>query len=87
VEIAPKDIFFQKPLHPYSQALISAVPVPNPDYKNERILLTGDVPSPANPPTGCHFHPRCPKVMTICSKQEPVLREIEKNHFTACHLY
>lgn len=87
VEIAPKDIFFQKTLHPYAQALISAVPVPNPDYKKERILLTGDVPSPANPPKGCYFHPRCPKVMPICSKEEPILREIEKNHFTACHLY
>ncbi|MBN2396118.1 MAG: ATP-binding cassette domain-containing protein, partial [Candidatus Atribacteria bacterium] len=87
VEIAPKDAFFQKTLHPYAQALISAVPVPNPEYKRKRILLPGDVPSPANPPTGCHFHPRCPKAMEICSKVEPALREVEKNHYVACHLY
>jgi len=87
VEIAPKDIFFQNTLHPYAQALVSAVPVPNPDFKKKRIILKGDVPSPANPPEGCRFHPRCSKAMDICSKKEPLLKEIEKNHFVACHLY
>jgi oligopeptide/dipeptide ABC transporter ATP-binding protein len=87
VEIAPKSIFFNKTLHPYAQALVSAVPVPNPDFKKKRIILQGDVPSPANPPKGCRFHPRCSKVMDICSKEKPPLREIEKNHFVACHLY
>jgi oligopeptide/dipeptide ABC transporter ATP-binding protein len=87
VEIAPKDTFFNKTLHPYAQALVSAVPVPNPDYQKKRILLKGDVPSPANPPKGCRFHPRCSRVMDVCLKKEPPLREIEKNHFVACHLY
>jgi len=87
VEIAPKNIFFQNTLHPYAQALVSAVPVPNPDFKKKRIILKGDVPSPANPPEGCRFHPRCSKAMDICSKKEPLLKEIEKNHFVACHLY
>jgi oligopeptide transport system ATP-binding protein len=87
VEIAPKDIFFQNTLHPYARALVSAVPVPNPDFKKKRIILKGDVPSPANPPEGCRFHPRCSKAMDVCSKKEPLLKEIEKNHFVACHLY
>jgi oligopeptide/dipeptide ABC transporter ATP-binding protein len=87
VEIAPKEIFFKNTLHPYAQALVSAVPVPNPDFKKKRIILQGDVPSPANPPKGCRFHPRCSKAMEICSKEEPPLKEIEDNHFVACHLY
>ena len=87
VEIAPKKAFFDNTLHPYAQALVSAVPVPNPDFKRKRILLEGDVPSPADPPAGCHFHPRCPKVMEICSQVEPELKEVEKGHFVACHLY
>lgn len=87
VEIAPKDIFFQKTLHPYAQALVSAVPVPNPDFKKKRIILQGDVPSPANPPEGCRFHPRCSKAMDICTREEPILKEIEKDHDVACHLY
>ncbi len=87
VEIAPKDRFFNNTLHPYAQALVSAVPVPNPDFKRKRVLLQGDVPSPANPPSGCRFHPRCPQVMDICSKVEPVLKEVEAKHFVACHLY
>jgi len=74
-------------MHPYTQALISAVPVPNPDYKKERIILQGDVPSPANPPKGCRFHPRCFKVMKICSEIEPKLTETKEEHFCACHLY
>lgn len=87
VEIADKKELFADTMHPYTQALISAVPVPNPDYKKERIILKGDVPSPANPPKGCRFHPRCSKVMKICSEIEPKLVEIKKGHFCACHLY
>ncbi len=87
VEIADKKEFFANTLHPYAQALISAVPVPNPDYKKKRIILQGDVPSPANPPKGCRFHPRCSKVMKICSEVEPKLKEVKDGHFCACHLY
>jgi len=87
VEVASKKVFFDNTLHPYAQALVSAVPVPNPDYKRKRILLEGDVPSPADPPVGCHFHPRCPKVMKICSQVDPEMKEVEENHFVACHLY
>jgi len=87
VEIADKKELFADTMHPYTQALISAVPVPNPDYKKERIILKGDVPSPANPPKGCRFHPRCSKVMKMCSEIEPKLVEIKKGHFCACHLY
>ncbi|MCD6237967.1 MAG: ABC transporter ATP-binding protein [Thermotogae bacterium] len=87
VELADKKAFFDDPLHPYTQALISAVPVPNPDYKKKRIVLQGDVPSPANPPKGCRFHPRCFKAMDICSKVEPELVEVKPGHFVACHLY
>jgi len=87
VEIADKKEFFADTLHPYAQALISAVPVPNPDYKRERIILKGDVPSPVNPPQGCRFHPRCSKVMKICSEIEPELVKVKEGHFVACHLY
>jgi len=87
VEIADKKELFADTMHPYTQALISAVPVPNPDYKKERIILKGDVPSPANPPKGCRFHPRCSKAMKICSEVEPKLKEVKPGHFCACHLY
>jgi len=87
VEVADKKEFFANTLHPYAQALISAVPVPNPDYKKKQIILQGDVPSPANPPKGCRFHPRCSKVMKICSEVEPKLKEVKDGHFCACHLY
>lgn len=87
VEIADKKELFADTMHPYTQALISAVPVPNPDYKKERIILKGDVPSPVNPPKGCRFHPRCSKVMHKCSKVEPELLEVKEGHFVACHLY
>jgi len=87
VEIANKKKLFANAMHPYTQALISAVPVPNPDYKKGRIILKGDVPSPANPPKGCRFHPRCSKVMKMCSEIEPKLKEVKPGHFCACHLY
>jgi oligopeptide/dipeptide ABC transporter ATP-binding protein len=87
VEIADKKELFADTMHPYTQALISAVPVPNPDYKKEQIILKGDVPSPANPPKGCRFHPRCSKAMEICSEVEPKLNEVKERHFVACHLY
>ena len=81
-----KDIF-SRPLHPYSEALFSAVPVPDPDYKMKRIILKGDIPSPANPPSGCKFHTRCEKCMDICKLKAPEFREYEPGHFVACHLY
>lgn len=81
-----KDIF-AKPLHPYTQALFSAVPVPDPDCKMNRIILSGDIPSPANPPKGCKFHTRCSKCMGVCSEVEPKYVEAQKGHFVACHLY
>jgi peptide/nickel transport system ATP-binding protein/oligopeptide transport system ATP-binding protein len=88
VEIAPTKTLFSNPLHPYTQALLSAVPVPDPRHKRERIILTGDVPSPLNPPGGCRFHPRCPAVMQeICPHREPTLLEHEPDHWVSCWLY
>jgi len=87
VELGDKDGVFESPLHPYTIALLSAVPVPDPDKESSRrrIVLEGDVPSPANPPAGCHFHPRCPHVEAICRELEPALREVAPGHFAACH--
>lgn len=85
VETAPKKELFDEPLHPYTKALMSAIPVPNPEYKKQRIILQGDVPSPVNPPSGCPFHPRCPVAKPICSKEKPELREVKPDHFVACH--
>ena len=87
VELANSDKLYQKPLHPYTQALLSAVPVANPEVKRERIILQGDLPSPANPPSGCYFHPRCRSCMDVCRTTAPEWKEIEPGHFTACHLY
>jgi oligopeptide/dipeptide ABC transporter ATP-binding protein len=87
VERAGTDQLFSRPLHPYTQALLSAIPIPDPDLKRERIVLQGDVPSPAAPPPGCRFHTRCPAVMPVCSKVEPPLLETRPGHFVACHLY
>ena len=89
VELASSTELFSKPFHPYTQALWSAVPIPDPviEETRERIVLEGDVPSPANPPNGCHFCTRCPAVMEVCRQIVPELREIEAQHFVACHLY
>ena len=87
VEFGPKDKIFDNPLHPYTNALFSAVPNPNPDEKTERIILKGDIPSPANPPMGCKFHTRCPNATEICKHIVPKYKEVEQGHFVACHLY
>jgi oligopeptide/dipeptide ABC transporter ATP-binding protein len=87
VERADTEDLFSRPLHPYTQALLSAIPIPDPLTKRERIVLKGDVPSPAAPPPGCRFHTRCPAVMPVCSQVEPPLIEIRQNHWVACHLY
>ena len=87
VEMAPANALFKKPLHPYTLALLSAVPIPDPTRKPERIILTGDVPSPINPPSGCRFHPRCPERMDICDKEEPAMRRAGDGHLVACHLH
>jgi len=84
VETAEADSLYREPLHPYSQALLSAAPVPDPRRKRERIVLTGDVPSPISPPPGCRFHTRCLFAESVCKEQEPALREIRENHFAAC---
>jgi oligopeptide transport system ATP-binding protein len=88
-ELGPRDALYERPLHPYTQALLSAVPEPDPDVETarRRIILKGDVPSPANPPDGCSFCTRCPKVMEICRKVQPAFREVEPGRFAACHLH
>ena len=85
VEITSREQLFLKPLHPYTQALMSAIPVPNPKLKKQRMILPGDVPSPLNPPSGCRFHPRCPFAKPICSEEEPELRELLPGHQVSCH--
>jgi len=87
VEYAETEKIFSKPLHPYTQALFSAIPVPDPDFKMKRIILEGSIPSPANPPSGCKFHTRCLHCMEICKTQAPAWKEVEEGHFCACHLY
>jgi oligopeptide/dipeptide ABC transporter ATP-binding protein len=86
VELATDRELYRNPLHPYSQALLSAVPIPDPEISRERILLQGDVPSPLNPPKGCTFHTRCPLRMDICSQEIPVFRNTGDEHSVACHL-
>jgi oligopeptide transport system ATP-binding protein len=85
VETADKTELYENPLHPYTKALLSAVPLPDPRLKRERIILSGDLPSPANPPSGCRFHTRCPKCSEICSQQLPELKDVGNNHLVACH--
>ncbi len=85
VEIAESEELFQNPLHPYTKALISAIPKDNPDEEKERIILEGDVPSPIDPPSGCYFHPRCPEAYEPCDQYEPELIEVEPDHFVSCH--
>jgi len=87
VEHAPTEEVFSRPLHPYTQALLSAIPIPDPDLKRERIVLQGDVPSPAAPPSGCRFHTRCPAVLPVCPRVDPPLIEVRPEHWVACHLY
>ena len=87
VERSPTEELFARPLHPYTHALLAAIPIPDPQVHRERIILSGDVPSPAAPPSGCRFHTRCPAVMPICSKVEPPLIPIRQDHWVACHLY
>jgi oligopeptide transport system ATP-binding protein len=88
-ELADRDELYAKPLHPYTQALLSAVPIPDPviEEKRQRIILEGDVPSPANPPKGCNFSTRCPQVMDVCHELDPDFRDLGGGHWTACHLY
>ncbi len=86
-ELASTEDLYEKPLHPYTQALLAAVPVPDPEFVREEVVISGDVPSPANPPSGCRFHTRCPFKMDICSEVVPIFAEVEKGHSVACHLY
>ena len=85
-EIGPKTAIFARPLHPYTEALIDAAPIPDPRAKRDRLVLEGDIPSPVNPPSGCRFHTRCPLAFARCSVEEPLLREVEPGRMVACHL-
>ncbi|MCD8509404.1 MAG: dipeptide ABC transporter ATP-binding protein [Bacillus sp. (in: Bacteria)] len=87
VELTDNEKLYDNPLHPYTKSLLSAVPDPDPDFKRERVILQGDVPSPSNPPSGCAFHTRCPDCMDICKTVRPEFQEVSDNHFVACHLY
>jgi oligopeptide/dipeptide ABC transporter ATP-binding protein len=86
VEIAPKKAIFTRPLHPYTEALLEAVPVPDPTRRKQRRVLTGDVPSPVNPPPGCRFHTRCPYAEARCKVDEPPLQQVAPDQWAACHL-
>ena len=87
VEYGSTEDIFRNPLHPYTEALFSAIPIPDPNAKMNRIVLEGSIPSPANPPSGCKFHTRCSKCMERCKKEAPVQREVEPGHYVVCHLY
>lgn len=86
VELANKEEIYKNPLHPYTKALFSAIPVPDPTLKRNRIILKGDIPSPSNPPKGCKFNTRCPYATKMCKEENPKYREVDKNHFVACHI-
>ncbi|MFT3890618.1 MAG: ABC transporter ATP-binding protein [Anaerolineales bacterium] len=86
VELTSRDELYRNPMHPYTQALMSAIPVPNPRLRRQRIVLKGDVPSPLNPPKGCRFHPRCPVAIEKCSQEEPQFLEVNPDHWVACWL-
>ena len=86
-ETAPKEMLYAKPLHPYTEALLSAVPIPDPTLHKERIILEGDIPSTINLPKGCPFAARCKKCKPVCLEERPVTHEVEPGHFVACHLY
>jgi peptide/nickel transport system ATP-binding protein len=85
VELAPTELLYSEPLHPYTEALLSAVPKPDPSIRKRRIVLGGEVADPSNPPSGCYFHPRCPYAQDVCKTDEPPLREVRPQHFSACH--
>ncbi|MCB0079529.1 MAG: ABC transporter ATP-binding protein, partial [Caldilineaceae bacterium] len=85
VELANVNDLFANPRHPYTEALLSAIPNPDPDLRMQRIILPGEVANPANPPSGCHFHPRCRYAIDRCKQEEPALREIHPNHYVKCH--
>jgi peptide/nickel transport system ATP-binding protein/oligopeptide transport system ATP-binding protein len=85
-ELAEREVLYRDPLHPYTRALMSAIPIPDPSIKRDRIILKGDVPSPLNPPKGCRFHPRCPVAIDRCSVEEPVFKEAKPDHMVACWL-
>jgi peptide/nickel transport system ATP-binding protein len=87
VETAPSEELYARPLHPYTQVLLSNALPAHPDEVHEEVILPGEVPSPLNPPSGCHFHPRCPYALPICSQMEPALREAAPGHAVACHIY
>ena len=87
VEVASKEMLFSRPKHPYTEALLSSIPTPDPKDTREKIILQGDIPSPISPPSGCRFHTRCPYSMPICKTEEPEFREISSDQYVACHLY
>ncbi|MBE6011073.1 ABC transporter ATP-binding protein [Anaeropeptidivorans aminofermentans] len=87
VEIATRDDLYAAPKHPYTKALLSAVPIPDPEVKQNRLILKGDIPSPVNPPSGCNFHTRCPDCMEICKREAPPVKDFGNGHKAACHLY
>jgi len=87
VEIGDTNPLFEKSMHPYTRLLFSAIPIPDPEKETGEVLIKGEPPSAINPPSGCRFHPRCPHAMDICKKEEPQLKEVDKNHYVACHLY
>ncbi len=86
VEMGPKENIYENPLHPYTEALLSALPVPDPDARSKRIILKGDVPSPIDPPSGCRFHPRCSIAISKCSEEEPILVDAGDQRLAACHV-